>query len=45
LVPVTVEGEAGFVAYVRGRLAALVRLQTDNGVIRHMRAWVLPPTR
>ena len=44
LVPVTVEGEAGVVAYVRGRLAALVRLQTDNGVIRHMRAWVLPPT-
>ena len=45
MVPVTVEGEAGVVAYVRGRLAALVRLQSDGGVIRHLRAWVLPPTR
>jgi RNA polymerase sigma-70 factor (ECF subfamily) len=45
LVPVAVEGEAGVVAYLHGRLAALVRLQTENGLIRHMRAWVLPPTR
>ena len=45
LVPVTVEGEAGVVIYVRGRLAALLRLQTENGVIRHLRSWVLPPTR
>jgi RNA polymerase sigma-70 factor (ECF subfamily) len=45
LVPVSVEGEAGVVAYLHGRLAALVRLQTENGLIRHMRAWVLPPTR
>jgi RNA polymerase sigma-70 factor (ECF subfamily) len=45
MVPVTVEGEAGIVIYMRGRLAALVRLQTENGVIRHLRSWVLPPTR
>ena len=45
LVPVTVEGEPGVVAYVRGRLAALVRLQSSDGVIRNLRAWVLPPTR
>jgi len=45
LVPVTVEGDAGVVAYLHGRLAALVRLESDNGVIRHFRAWVLPPTR
>lgn len=45
MVPVTIEGDAGVVTYVRGRLAALVRLQSDGGVIRHLRAWVLPPTR
>ncbi len=45
LVPVSVEGEAGVVAYVRGRLAALVRLHSDEGRIRHLRAYVLPPTR
>jgi RNA polymerase sigma-70 factor (ECF subfamily) len=44
LVPVSVEGDAGVVAYVHGRLAALVRVQSENGLIRHLRAWVLPPT-
>jgi RNA polymerase sigma-70 factor (ECF subfamily) len=45
LVPVSVEGEAGVVVYAHGRLAALVRFEHDNGMIRHLRAFVLPPTR
>jgi RNA polymerase sigma-70 factor (ECF subfamily) len=45
LVPVTVEGQAGVVAYAHGRVAALVRLDHDGNAIRHMRAFVLPPSR
>jgi len=43
LVPVTVEGGAGVVVYAHGRLAALVRFEHENGLIRHMHAFVLPP--
>jgi RNA polymerase sigma-70 factor, ECF subfamily len=43
LVPVSVEGEPAVVAYVRGQVAALVRLEEKNGVIHHLRAFVLPP--
>jgi hypothetical protein len=45
LVPVTLEGEAGIVVYAHGRLAAFVRIEHDGEVIRHMRAFVLPPSR
>ena len=45
LVPVTVEGGAGVVAYVHGRVAALVRFEHDGRSIRRMRAFVLPPSR
>jgi RNA polymerase sigma-70 factor (ECF subfamily) len=44
LVPVSVEGDAGVVAYVRGTVTALVRIEHDGRVIRHLRAFVLPPT-
>jgi RNA polymerase sigma-70 factor (ECF subfamily) len=44
LVPVSVEGNAAVVAYARGRVAALVRLVHDGAVIRHLHAWVLPPS-
>jgi RNA polymerase sigma-70 factor, ECF subfamily len=43
LVPVSLEGETAVVAYARGRLAALVRVEHDETAIRHLRAWVLPP--
>lgn len=43
LVPVSVEGEAGLVTYVDGRVAALVRLTLEAGAIRHIRSYVLPP--
>jgi RNA polymerase sigma-70 factor (ECF subfamily) len=43
LVPVALEAETAIVAYARGRLAALVRVEHDECVIRHLRAWVLPP--
>jgi len=44
LVPVSVEGSAGIVAYARGRVAGLVRLEHDGEVVRHLHAWVLPPS-
>jgi hypothetical protein len=31
--------------YAHGRVAAFVRLEHDGAVIRHMRAFVLPPSR
>jgi RNA polymerase sigma-70 factor (ECF subfamily) len=43
MVPVSVEGEAAVVAYARGRVAGLVRLVHEGGLIRHLRAFVLPP--
>jgi RNA polymerase sigma-70 factor (ECF subfamily) len=44
LVPVTVEGDAGFVAYLRGQLAAVVRIEHDGHAIRRFRAFVLAPS-
>jgi RNA polymerase sigma-70 factor (ECF subfamily) len=43
LVPVSVEGAAAVVAYARGRVAGLVRLVEEGGLIRHLQAYVLPP--
>jgi RNA polymerase sigma-70 factor, ECF subfamily len=43
LVPASVEGDDAVVAYVHGRVAALVRLEHDGRSIRHLRAYVLPP--
>src|SRR5262245_28272724 len=44
LVPMSIEGSAALVAYARGRVAGLVRVEHDGGVIRHLHAWVLPPS-
>jgi len=44
LVPMSIEGSAAVVAYARGRVAGLVRVEHDGGVIRHLHAWVLPPS-
>jgi RNA polymerase sigma-70 factor (ECF subfamily) len=43
LVPVSIEGGAAVVAYVRGAVAALVRLEHDGQTVRRIRAFVLPP--
>jgi RNA polymerase sigma-70 factor (ECF subfamily) len=43
LVPVSLEGETAVVAYARGQVAGLVRIEHDETVVRHLRAWVLPP--
>jgi len=45
LLPMSVPGEDGIVVYAHGRVAAFVRLEHDGAVIRHMRAFVLPPSR
>ena len=45
LVPVDVEDQAGVVVYAHGRLAAVVRFEHEHGTIRHLRAFVLPPTQ
>jgi len=44
LVPVSVEGEAAVVAYARGQVAGLVRLEHDGELVHHLRAYVLPPS-
>jgi RNA polymerase sigma-70 factor, ECF subfamily len=43
LVPVFVEGEGAVVAYAHGRVAGLVRIEHEGGLIRHLQAYVLPP--
>jgi RNA polymerase sigma-70 factor, ECF subfamily len=43
LVPVSIERRPGVVAYVHRRVAAVVRLGTDNGLVQDIHALVLPP--
>jgi RNA polymerase sigma-70 factor (ECF subfamily) len=43
MIPVSLEGETAIVAYSRGRLVGLVKVEHDDTVIRHVRAWVLRP--
>src|SRR5215468_8049447 len=43
LVPMTVERKPGVVAFVHRRVAAVVRFETEEGLIRDIRALVLPP--
>ena len=43
LIPMTVERQAGVIAFVHRRVAAVVRFETENGLIRDIRALVLPP--
>jgi len=43
LVPVSIEGDPGVVAYVQGRVAAVVRLEQQRDTIVKLRAFVLPP--
>jgi RNA polymerase sigma-70 factor, ECF subfamily len=43
LIPMTLERQPGVIAFVHRRVAAVVRFETDNGLIRDIRALVLPP--
>jgi len=43
LVPITVERRPGVIAFVHRRAMAVVRFETDDGLIRDIRALVLPP--
>ena len=43
LVPVGIEGSAGVVAYMHGRVAAVIRLDASNGLIHHIQSFVSPP--
>ena len=43
LIPMTVERQPGVIAFVHRRVAAVVRFETENGLIRDIRALVLPP--
>ncbi len=43
LIPMTVEHNPGVIAFVHRRVAAVVRFEADNGLIRDIRALVLPP--
>jgi RNA polymerase sigma-70 factor (ECF subfamily) len=44
LIPVTVERQPGVIAFVHRRVAAVVRLEAEDGLIRDIRALVLPPS-
>jgi hypothetical protein len=39
----SVERQPGVVAFVHGRVAAVVRFEAEDGLIRDIRALVLPP--
>ncbi len=43
LIPMTVEQQPGVIAFVHRRVAAVVRFEADDGLIRDIRALVLPP--
>lgn len=43
LIPMTVEHQAGVIAFAHRRVAAVVRFETEDGLIRDIRALVLPP--
>ena len=43
LIPMTVERQPGVIAFVHRRVAAVVRFETQDGLIRDIRALVLPP--
>jgi RNA polymerase sigma-70 factor (ECF subfamily) len=43
LIPMTLERQPGVVAFAHRRLAAVVRFETEDGLIRDIRALVLPP--
>ncbi len=44
LLPFPLERGPGFIAFAHGRLAALVQLDLEAGVIHHIRSFVFPPT-
>ena len=44
MAPLEIEGKPGVLAYLHGRLAAVLTLDVDDGVIRHMRSYVVPPS-
>jgi RNA polymerase sigma-70 factor (ECF subfamily) len=43
LIPMTVESQPGVLAFVHRRVAAVVRFEVEDGLIRDIRALVLPP--
>jgi RNA polymerase sigma-70 factor, ECF subfamily len=43
LIPMTVERQPGVIAFVHRRVAAVIRFETEDGLIRDIRALVLPP--
>jgi hypothetical protein len=43
LIPLAVERRPGVIAFVHRRVAAVVRFETEEGLIRDIRALVLPP--
>jgi len=45
LIPMTVERQPGLIAFTHRRVAAVVRFETRDGLIRDIHALVLPPNR
>jgi len=43
LIPITLEQQPGVIAFVHRRVAAVVRFETQDGLIRDIHALVLPP--
>jgi RNA polymerase sigma-70 factor (ECF subfamily) len=43
LLPMTMEHQPGVIAFAHGRVAAVVRFETEDGLISDIRALVLPP--
>jgi RNA polymerase sigma-70 factor (ECF subfamily) len=45
LIPMTVERQPGVIAFAHRRVAAVIRFETEGGLIRDIRALVLPPAQ
>jgi len=45
MLPVSIEDCPGVVAYAHGRVAAVIRIENHHGLIRHLRSFVVPPSR
>ena len=43
LVPFAVERDPGAIAFAHGRLAAVIRLEESDGLVRHISSLVMPP--
>jgi hypothetical protein len=45
MVPIAIEDDPGVVAYINGRVAAVIKFRHEHGFISHLRSYIMPPSR